>query len=244
MKRSNTGLFIVIGFAAVLIIVTIVGARIVIGNIFGKPGTYDTEVVEEASAEMDMSVMTFNYADFNEIEVAGAWTINVRQGEDFAVTVHCPEGLKDLVMLRKRGERLCFEDVFRFRRLKTGSLKADITMPSLEKYEVDGAASVYISGFEQERLELEINGAASITGENNAVETLRVDLHGAGLVDFGGSETKNADVDIDGVGKVVLSISGGVLDGSIDGLGSIKYYGDISENRLDIDGLGSVKKVE
>jgi hypothetical protein len=237
MKRSNTGLFIVIGFAAVLIIVTIVGARIVIGNFF------DGGVNTAADAGENVT-LTFDYENFTEINVAGAWTLTINQGDGYAVTVHCPEHLKHVAGIEQRGNRLSFEDVFRFTRFKAGSLHADITMPALKRLTVDGAAAVYVTGFEQEDLGIEINGASTMTGENNRFDTLRVDLEGAGRLDFGGTESENADVDIDGVGTVILSITGGVLDGRIDGLGSIKYYGEVSENRIDIEGLGSVKKIE
>ena len=103
---------------------------------------------------------------------------------------------------------------------------------------------MYISGFQEEGLKIEINGASSVKGDNNVFEHLSIELNGAGRVDFGGTETRDAEVDIDGVGTVTLSITGGVLDGSIEGLGTIKYYGEISDNRIDIDGLGSVKKIE
>ena len=235
MKRSNTGLFIIIGFAALLIIVTIVGARIVVGNIFGSGGNYKSERMDETSGETQRVLLTYDFGDFQEIEVSGAWTINITQGEDYSVTVHCPERIKDVIEIKQRGNRLYFEDVFRFTRLQSGSINADITVPDLEKYEVDGAASVYISGFNQDRLDIEINGASSVKGEDNVFEHISVDLNGAGHVDFSGTETQDADVDIDGVGNVTLSITGGILDGSIEGLGTVRYYGEISDNRIDIE---------
>lgn len=242
MKRSNTGLFIIIGFVSLLIIVTIVGARVALGNIFGTTAKVTSELVTDGKD--DRAVVRYDFSEFDEIAVAGAWTINITEGETYSVVVHSPESVKDLIAVKQKGKRLYFEDVFRFARFKSGTINADVTMPSLTSYQVDGAASVYIHGFDEERLDIEINGASTVRGENNVTDMLEVELNGAGQVDFGGSETKNADVDIDGVGTVTISITGGTLDGSINGLGTIKYYGEISENRIDIDGLGSVKKVE
>ena len=72
MKRSNTGLFIIIGFAALLIIVTIVGARIVIGNIFDGPAEYESERTIETAGGEEKVELAFDLTGFSELEVAGA----------------------------------------------------------------------------------------------------------------------------------------------------------------------------
>lgn len=244
MKKSNTGLFIILGFVAVLIAVTIIGARVIIGNVFEMTGLRGDHSARVETSEVDFSTVTYDYADFDKLHVNGAWTINIKQGETYKVTIKCPKDLKDLVSVKLRGNRLYFEDIFRFTRLQTGTIKADVTMPFLEAVEVDGAASMYVYDFKQDRLELEINGAANLLGEKNSFNTVELKVNGAGNVDLGKSETTNADIDIDGVGNVTIAISGGYLDGVIDGLGKIKYYGEISDNRIDIRGLGNVKKLE
>lgn len=241
MKRSNTGLFIILGFVAMLIIATIVGARFVIGSLFGK----DADRISVATIKNEDTIeLDYDFENFNEIEIDGTWTINVKQGDSFAITVYCPEKLQDFIKVRKHGNAVHFNDVFSFSRIGGGTIHANITMPELEKYQINGAASVYISDFNQDHIMIEVNGAASVKGEKNIFQTIDFEINGAAQIDFGGSETKNADIDIEGAGSVILAITGGYLDGNINGLGTVKYYGEISDRRIDIDGLGSIKKLQ
>ncbi|MCD6342815.1 MAG: DUF2807 domain-containing protein [Spirochaetaceae bacterium] len=51
----------------------------------------------------------------------------------------------------------------------------------------------------------------------------------------------DARVDLNGAGDIRLEMNGGVLDGSLEGMGNIVYSGVVSEERIRIDGLGRVR---
>jgi len=51
----------------------------------------------------------------------------------------------------------------------------------------------------------------------------------------------DARVDLNGAGDIRLQMNGGVLDGSLEGMGNIVYSGVVSEERIRIDGLGRVR---
>ncbi len=244
MRRSNIGLFIILGVVAVLIIVTIIGARLIIGNIFDAVTGDNAAAMQTSADNVETTVLEYDMKDFDEISIDGAWSVNVRQSEDFSISVQCPVEIKDLIKVKKRGDTLYFEDILHLKRFKTGSIKADINMPTIDHFEVDGAASIYLFEFNQDTINLDVNGAATIRGEKNIFNNIEIDVKGAGNVNFGKSETVNADIDIDGVGNVIVSITGGTLSGSIDGLGKVEYYGEISNNKMDIQGLGKIKKIE
>ena len=70
------------------------------------------------------------------------------------------------------------------------------------------------------------------------MRTVRLD--GLGHADLRGLESVDARVEIAGAGVVRLTMNGGSLEGSIDGLGIIRYRGPVSGESIRIDGGGRV----
>jgi hypothetical protein len=116
-------------------------------------------------------------------------------------------------------------------------------MPELAAAEVSAAGSLEFTGFSGQRLELDLSAAGQLEGHSGRYDTVVLDVSAAGRVDLRDVPVVNADVDLSGAARVVLTMSGGVLTGSLSGAGTIEYYGTIREQRVDVSGVGRIMSV-
>jgi len=126
----------------------------------------------------------------------------------------------------------------RRRHMHWGDLQITMSAPNVTRFELSGAGKLAISGYKQDKLDLDISGDADVTaaGETGA---LGLDVSGSGDADLSGLKARDARVDIQGSGdaklaptdsaKVDISGSGEVtllthppkLDTNISGSGSL-----------------------
>lgn len=137
--------------------------------------------------------------------------------------------------IRTRGRRL-------LRLAEDDEFEARIAMPSLERLEIEGLSNVWIDGFSEESLEPAVEGLANVESADSRAERLIVDIEGAGSADLRGITADDALVNLAGAGTVELTMNGGVLEGSIKGVGSIVYSGPIAERRVSVEGAGNVRE--
>lgn len=104
-----------------------------------------------------------------------------------------------------------------------------------------GAGEIILSNLQANRLDIEMPGAGLISVSGKAREQ-RVFMRGAGSYDAPRLNTEIADVKMHGVGKAVVWATKS-LNASVDGVGSIEYYGS-PEVRRTISGLGKISSRE
>ena len=232
MKRSRIALLSVGGVLAVIVIVSVVSARIALSH--GGPGFLDGEVVSDAA---DMR-------GFDGVEVAGRWRVNVSRGDDWRVDLSYPEDLADRVTVRLRGDRLWLGFKSDIPWKEPGlPVSAEIVMPELEEVEVRGAAIVEVSGFRGRRLEVDIAGAARLEGFDGRYDELELSVAGASDIDLRGIAVTDAEIDLAGASNITLTLDGGALSGSMAGAGSIEYYGSVATESVRVAGAARVERV-
>ena len=196
---------------------------------------------EEISRSTDLGA-------FDEIELSGAWRVDITRGDDFRIALPRGADRGKRVRMHVVGERLQLgraapdRDGWRF----TGGEEAgppatvDIVMPELAALEVRGGSRVALSGFRGERLEIDVAGAVRLEGRDARYEGLDLSVAGASSIDLRGVEVTDARVELTGASEVVLTMSGGVLSGSSAGAGILEYYGSVAEERVDVAGITRV----
>jgi hypothetical protein len=186
---------------------------------------------------------------FTALEVRGAWTIEIEQGDAFRIELEFPEGIEDRLEVEVRGGRLVLDSEdsgvprwgwFGGERL---DLTARIVMPSLTGVEIAGSGELRLDGFSGERLAIEVAGAANVETGTGRYDELDLDVSGAGRVEMSEMEFRDAAVDLSGAANVVLRMSGGVLSGSLSGVGNIRYHGSVSAERVNVSGFGRVEPI-
>jgi hypothetical protein len=187
--------------------------------------------------------------DFTAVVVRGAWTIDLEQGDAFRVELEYPEGIEERLEVEVRGGRLVLDSEDRGRP-RWGwfggehlDLTARIVMPSLTGVEIAGSGDLHLAGFSGERLALEVAGAANVETGAGRYDALDLDVSGAGRVEMSEMVFRDAAVNLSGAADVVLRMSGGVLSGSLSGVGNIRYHGTVSAERVNVSGFGRVEPI-
>ncbi|MFP4113062.1 MAG: GIN domain-containing protein [Spirochaetota bacterium] len=220
------------------------GAATRIGEWFDR-GDRQHSIGEKARTEAGNGARTAvpiaeELGEFATIAAQGGWSIEIEQG-DYSVDVTANERAVDRVEVFTTGETLRLEVRPGWDSIAT-NLTARITLPALERLELDGGADVRLSNVGSERLAIEVNGAASVNATGGAFENLVLDVDGAASIDFSESSVVNANVDMSGAGNFNVRMAGGELTGSLSGVGNVTYSGEVGVESIRIDGLGRVRE--
>lgn len=235
MKKSQIAVLTALGFVLLMMVIVMGLGRIAVGSAMNTADSgIDWDNADEASDSMALD-------DFDRVVVRGAWSVRIDQGESFSVDIAYPEPMRDRIDVRTSGDTLILGS-----RDWSGpmgrELSAAIVMPSLREIRIEGAADVDFRGFDEEEMDVAIEGAGQITAEDSRARRLSVSLDGLGQIDLDDLTAVDATVSLDGAGEIILDMDGGILDGNVDGMGSVRYSGRVSDERIDVDGFGSVER--
>ncbi len=237
MKKSKIALLILVGLIVLVVLIVMGMGRIAIGKAIGNPPPESsvewTPSGDEVSKNMKLS-------GFDSVLVEAVWKVRINRSDEFSTEIYYPSDMEDRLDVRVRGNQLVL-GIKGNRNYSDTDLTAVINMPSLSDIRIDGAADIYFSGFDEDELSISIDGAANIEGSDSKVDKLKVSLDGMGKIDLTAVPAVDARVDLNGAGDIRLQMNGGVLDGSLEGMGNIVYSGVVSEERIRIDGLGRVR---
>ncbi|TFG64903.1 MAG: hypothetical protein E4H36_01615 [Spirochaetales bacterium] len=237
MKTSGKLMLILGGFVLVLIILSAVFVRSSVRKVLSINKT-------DISGEMNTDRKAENFAveNFDTIKLSGLWAVNITRGEEYSVKIDAPAYIFDKISVNNSGRILEIQmeksTVFGF---SNNEIRLDVTCPALKKLSADGASAITVKGFDEASMEVDLGGTVSVKGESNSLGRLVLNADGAFSFDFSKSQAVNASVFIDGAGSVKLTMNGGVLDGEINGIGSLEYYGPVSGENVRKNGLASVK---
>ena len=161
-------------------------------------------------------------ADFAEIEVGDALTVEVSASSQFLVTVHGNDNLMDRIVTEVREDRLTIE-------MLPGSYRdLDVTvlieMPELGLLSLSGASHGRITDLPAgaEKFALELSGASTATVEKASATNLSLGLSGASDANLYGLEAKVAEVNLSGASEASIRVEEQIT-GSLSG-GSILHY--------------------
>ena len=171
--------------------------------------------------------------DFDSIRVDGKWEVDIEHSDEFFVELRIRTRKKDRTRVNVIDGTLVLDNFHK-------RYEARIGMPALKSLKIEGLAEVDILGFDEESLDVVIDGLGHVDAENSRMDMLTLRIDGLGHADLRGLESLDARVDISGAGVVRLTMNGGSLEGSIDGLGVIRYRGPVSGEAIRIDGGGRV----
>ena len=226
MKPSQTVLLSMGGVLAGIIVVTAIAGRVALSR--------NHFAVVEGSRVSESADLT----GITEVEIAGGWRVNLTRGDEWKVEVSDPGNREEHVRMHVFGNRLRLGGGSRaWWREGDAPNSVDIVMPALDELELRGGARIALSGFRGARLAIGIAGAARLEGRDGRYDELELSVAGASAVDLRGIAVTDAEVDLKGASDVVLTMSGGVLSGSVAGAGSLRYYGTVSEERIQVAGV-------
>ena len=186
-----------------------------------------------------------DFRDFDSIRLDGKWEVNIEHSDEFFVELTIRTRKKKGTRVDVIDSTLVLENSLENsdtgeRRGSRERYEARIGMPALKSLKIEGPTEVDIRGFDEESLDVFIDGLGDVHAHDSRTDMLTLRLDGLGHADLRGLESVDARVDIEGAGVVLLTMNGGSLEGSIDGLGVIRYRGPVSGEAIHIDGGGRV----
>jgi len=113
-----------------------------------------------------------------------------------------------------------------------------ISMPQLRAFAAEGAGEIKLNNIQGERLDVNYRGAGSMEIKGK-VNTFTMTAEGVGEVDSKALIANNADIRFRGIGDVKVYAKD-KLDVSVQGMGSLSYYGKPRTVNKSVAGLGSV----
>lgn len=114
-----------------------------------------------------------------------------------------------------------------------------ISVPSLKAFFVEGAGSAELNNLSGESIDIGFQGAGRLAA-NGKVGSLKLNAQGVGDVDTKSLLAQRANVNFEGIGAVKVYASER-LDASVQGMGSLNYYGNPRTVNKSVEGIGSVK---
>jgi len=202
----------------------------------------------------------WDFENFNEVEVSGAFEVEITKAEDYSVEVFADDDDDlDKVKISQSGDKLkvTIEKKGWSMGWNSGSAKVVLSCPSLVAVDFAGATSGTIKGFAEDGMEITLAGAANCKAEVSA-EMMEVDIVGASGLELIG-ECTHLEADVVGASsleafnfRVVVaevSTSGASsaevfvmdeLDADASGASSIEYKGAPESVNADASGASSI----
>lgn len=163
---------------------------------------------------------TFDFRNFDELEMGNAFRVHVVSGPSFAVTATGEQNdLDDLNIFVQNGTLTArYNNSWKNRR----RMDIDITMPDLASVDFSGAVNATIKGFDN-------------------LPSIEIELSGASKCDFEGSGT-TLDFDLSGASQLVVNGQVKYLDGEVSGASQLSAFGmSAEESKLDVSGASNAK---
>ena len=218
--NRRTRLISTLGIVAVIVVLAVVVVRFIGG-------------------EMVALDLPADPSGFTGISSVGGWKITVRRGE-YDVAVRVGERSADDVRVEVRDGTLLL-GVAPGMRAVTDTLEATVSLPRLDRLQIDGGAEVRLDEVVSDSLAVDVDGAASITATGGRYGRLEVEVDGAANVDFADTAVFDADIDLDGASNLSITMAGGTLTGYLRGVGNVSYGGEVADESVRVEGLGTVR---
>ncbi|MCL4498896.1 MAG: DUF2807 domain-containing protein [Chloroflexi bacterium] len=200
-----------------------------------------------------------SFRDFNQVEVAGPFQVDITQSSAFSVTLTADDNVIDRVAVTKDGQTLRISlEPTTF--LSSPTLVAKIGMPGIVGLRLSGAAKGNIAGFQSSSdLSLEMSGASTLGGQidaGNAVFTasgassgalqgsansLTLNASGASRLDLGGFSANDVTANLSGASTATVNANGR-LNVVLTGASRLTYLGNPTIGSTSVSGGSSLER--
>jgi hypothetical protein len=206
----------------------------------------------------------FPVGNFQQLEVAGPYEVDVRTGGNASVSAQGPQKLLERTIVEVQGDKLVIHPqehrgFFSFNFGSHGSAHFTVTVPQLTAATMAGSGGIDVDRVQGPAFEGTVAGSGGLDIKNVAVQSLKLSIGGSGSAKAVGGKAATADYSIGGSGdieaggvqaqqaKVSIAGSGnitanatGTADVSIMGSGDVTVSGG-AKCTVNKAGSGSVK---
>ena len=186
----------------------------------------------------DMETRELNLKEFDEIDIGGAFDLEITMGDEQKVVMTIDNNLWDNLEAEVHGRTLeigwdksCSPD---------GDCTVVIVVRELEGMNIHGAADVEIEGYRGDSFDFNVSGAAELEMEGE-VDNLEIHVSGAGDIDTRELKAKSVEISVSGAGQAKVFASES-FEGRVSGVGNIDYWGDPEHQKTKVSGMGNIKR--
>ncbi len=225
-----------------IIFITALALGLIFTNVFsfGKQTTrfFNFSINEGVTGSGNIAAEKRDAVDFKEIEVGGAFEVEITAQREFSVEVEADDNLLPLIKTEVSGGVLRLETEQKI--CTKNAIRVRVSAPNIEDLEVSGASKVSLVNLKNESLQIDSSGASKITVAGET-ENLTADASGAGRIDAENLKTENASIDASGASKVIVHATN-ELKSDASGASSIIYSGNPKNIIKKTSGVSSIKE--
>ncbi len=177
--------------------------------------------------------------DFDRLVVEGADRVEVTCGGPRSLEVEADDNLLPLIRTDVDGGRLRIHSDNRGMRTETMP-RVRISVENLSEVSIPGASDFSLEALDNDAFKLNVEGASKFRASGDTSK-LDITLNGAGLVDARELRAEHVNVVNNGAGAVTVRASDS-LDATVNGVGTIDYYGDPKAVNPKVNGIGRITK--
>ena len=199
--------------------------------------------------------------DFTSLEVGKNFLLNVRQGNEYKVTISGDEEVVDLVTVENQSGLLTVTyDNDRFKlRTQRQDVEIDIVMPELEEIKLSGACKAFIDHFDTDDIKVELSGvaAAEMEVESNVIDVkmtgapkltlegnsrlMTVTMRDGSILNALDYPVEEVEIDTEGASSAKLNVTN-TLNASAGGASNIEYKGNPENTELNESTASNISK--
>jgi Putative auto-transporter adhesin, head GIN domain len=195
--------------------------------------------VEDAGATVSRN---YQVGNFQEIEVAGPYDVDIKTGGNPSVSGQGGEKLLDRTVVEVRGNKLVIRPqhtggFFNFGWSTHGSANFTVTVPQLSGAAIAGSGDIHVDKITGQQFEGKVAGSGGLDVGTMEVQQLKLTIAGSGGVKAGAGKAQTAEYEIAGSGDLDAgAIQTQQVKVSIAGSGGIKAH---SSGTADVNIMGS-----
>ncbi|MDE2430996.1 MAG: DUF2807 domain-containing protein [Burkholderiales bacterium] len=182
---------------------------------------------------------TRNLGGFKSIRSKGAYSLLVQAGKAQSITIKGNESFINSVKTDVFGDELVISSKEKHSIRISDDAQVVVTVPELERFKMEGAGKTSLENINAPRFELSYEGAGMLTVEGKT-KFFTLKAKGVGLVDTKQMLAEDVRVNVEGVGAVSVNASD-KLNASVQGIGTLTYYGHPRSINKSVEGIGSVR---
>jgi hypothetical protein len=170
----------------------------------------------------------FPVGNFQQIEVAGPYDVNVRTGGNASVAAQGSQKLLDRTIVEVQGDKLVIHPqehhgFFSFTFGSRGNAHFTVTVPQLTGATIAGSGGINVDRVQGAAFEGTVAGSGGLEVNNVNVQSLKLSIGGSGSAKASGGKTTSADYSIGGSGDIDANgVQAQQAKVSIAGSGDIK----------------------
>ena len=189
---------------------------------------------------------SYQVGNFQQIEVGGAYDVDVRTGANVGVSATGPQKLLERTVVEVQGDKLLIhpqehQGWFHFGSWNSGTAHFTVTVPQLSAATIAGSGDIQVDHVKGDRFEGTVAGSGGLGIGTIDVQSLKLSIGGSGDAKAAAGHAASGEYEIGGSGGVD---AGGVatqqMKVSVAGSGNIKANSS-GPAEVDISGSGDVE---